>query len=525
MNKTEELFWKIFRNRYLWSFILSKQTGVKFKDWINIDLAAELGYTWLIQQKMNEPDFDSYHITEETINHLKDQDLIIKLHDKGHVGTANSIVNAARDNNIQLIKFLRNWYPVTDLAITEAAIYGSLESLAWFHEEKYPFPDNIVDTAIANNRLQVVEYLHSVGLRSINWFGSDDIKLTKYLHNFEPRYPRTKIFRVDSVESARWLHENNYQFDITALRNAVSANNIDLAEWLVSIGLKPARIRNVPTVGAAKFCVKYGTKMSVILDNALTHGSQEMLEFCESECKLTDSHASLALARRHFHLMNWFYERGLLADLNTACAAGNLELVKFIYAKRPCSLFPDFLDTALHYGNVDVADWLYENNCRSRNAVKFALANHNTTEWAMKKGLQPTSYVEALWSFKLETFEWIRSYSVPITNDLIEGAIYRGNIRAVKWFKKIYDFDSSMFISRASRQENYYILKYMLENAKDLDRCNAEILQTAIEIRNFSIIDLLIKYNFKITQGAEKNNCPILYDHIEKAIQARTTEK
>jgi hypothetical protein len=65
----------------------------------------------------------------------------------------------------------------------------------------------------------------------------------------------------------------------------------------------------------------------------------------------------------------------------------------------------------------------------------------------------------------------------------------------------------------------------MLENAKDLDRFNTEILQTAIEIRNFSIIDLLIKYNFKITQVAEKNNCPILYDHIEKAIQAQTAEE
>lgn len=520
MNKTEELFWKIFRNKYLWSFILSKQTGAKFKDWLNIDRAAELNYTWLIQQKMNEPDFDSYHITEETINHLKDQDLITKLHDRGHVGTCESIVNAAHDNNLPLIKFLRKWYLVTDSAVIEAVIYGSLEVLTWFHEEKYPFPDNIVDVAVLNNKLAVVEYLHSLGLRGISRAGSDDITLTKYLHNFDARYQKRKIFRVDTIDSAKWLHENGYQFDSVAVNHAVKTNNIELAKWLLSIGLKMPHIRDVPTVEAAKFCIKHGGKMSVILDNAINHGSQEMLEFCESECKLTDIHASLAIARNHFHLTNWFYKRGLLADLNTACMAGNLELVKFIYAERPSKLFLDLLDTALYYGNVDVADWLYENNCRSKIAAQIALGSHRTTEWAMKKGLRPTSYKEALWSFRLETFEWIRSCGAPFENALIDGAIYYRNIRVIKWFKKIYDFDSSMFISKAVRVENYYLLKYMLENAKNLDKSDGEIIETAIDIQNFSIIDLLIKYGFKITQVAEKSSSPILYDYIEKAIQA-----
>lgn len=367
-------FYKVFRIKALWQHILSFQDGAAAKDWVDGDLASNLGHLYLLK----------------TLPNL--------------IFSCRAIDGAAACGQLEVVKYLNEnrTEGCTEDAMNYAAENGHLEVVKYLHENLNQTPGHQAFLlAAANGHFTVVKYLHPFcsdcpyGKLHSAVIGSENLLLMKWLDenypenpdNFEgdiiavaetgnlemvkyfvaklkldtfPRFSTKKIpsffvaqtaVRSGHAEIVQYFEQIDKNFDYdTAIINACIIGHQPMVEFLIKNRL-----------GAQEDQKSASPLPFKIFENAIESGSLPLVKYLKEnfpqQCQLNDHAANLAM--------------------NNICLRGNFELFLYIYQNFPNSRNVNSLETGLDYvamnGDLSFVKFMCEHGFnKSGLAVSYA---------------------------------------------------------------------------------------------------------------------------------------------------------
>jgi hypothetical protein len=125
--------------------------------------------------------------------------------------------HVAKKGKIDIIKFMHDMgCKMDDFSITNAAIGGHLEVLDWAHANGMKIPRYVQEYAIKNDSREVLKWLHD--------------------HNLMYSGAVPVAANGGNVDLADWLYSLGYRFDPWAINRAIKDGRIEVIEWLLGKG-------------------------------------------------------------------------------------------------------------------------------------------------------------------------------------------------------------------------------------------------------------------------------------------------
>jgi hypothetical protein len=348
-------------------------------------------------------------------------------------------------------------------------------------------------------RKRLVKYLKAADLYVLQYTTRGITHIKKKPSNLVGYWARHNNFNV-----LKWARSQGCAINDKVYRDAAESRNIEMVEWLLSLGIKPTR----GSLGSAVVCgdmamldwlmdpqkgIQEWGKYCSLVDIAAMHKQKEMVEtLLERGCPtdgLTQS-----------HLLKKGYEKALATAVERyggwseyavagAVESGDFELAKEIYAKCDKKAYTRSCSCAAKINSLEMMEWLYN--------IGYELC-HFTMEYAIEWG-------------NIEMLEWMHSKGFKVHYSAIVHAAKHGHENIIKWLlekypKKCRLNEKTMAYSLYNGE--LYISKRLRALGCDW---GMKVYRRAIRIRSKEHLDWLIK-----------NGCPYDYDAcLEKAKKRR----
>lgn len=300
-----EAFHKVIRCSDIMKIIFSMQSGRAFKDWIDGDMAAKLGYLYIIQ---NNPRL---------------------------IFTAKSLTNAIRHGHYDIVEWLyKNKRIRFDYVLNTAIDTDDLKMVELVSEISKDFSVYMIDTAASKNNVELVKWLvqRTIERCGLNYATrSGNIKLIKYL--LKKKFTLNKYSAnnavLSNIEFVEWFKQNGY-FN---------------GAKIVMCGT-PEIMQIVP-----RECIT-GECMTSALPN---------IELCKSLHLIAKSDYSImtkAIETKNLDFVKWADENyGVRdGDLISACKYGTPEIIDYLFS-RGCTN-PNIMEYAVKECNIPVVTHL-----------------------------------------------------------------------------------------------------------------------------------------------------------------------
>ena len=166
------------------------------------------------------------------IESIRDLDTLNQLIDLGYVFTCDQLnanlqlftfTSDRRDiqlkNSLELLKWLNDRCRISDRIILGAADFRAFQILKWLYTNKYTIPTQALDVALINSDQPLADWLFSIGVQP------------------SQRIIQELINEGDITQLIK-LHAFGVKFIAVNLTQAAEAQQIELMDWLDSIGVR-----------------------------------------------------------------------------------------------------------------------------------------------------------------------------------------------------------------------------------------------------------------------------------------------
>ncbi|CAH0481271.1 unnamed protein product [Peronospora belbahrii] len=380
---------------------------------------------------------------------------------------------ALYSGNLQMLRYLHSEFSnkmvddaVVDSqdAVAHAAADGRLDLVQWYCEMKgpYAFGWNVMDAALAHNRMEVVQYLDSVlgnrctrrGLEKAALNGH--LQVVKWLN--DSRYYEIRTFR--SLENAiaaltaavtygqlrilEWLHDRasteaamfnrRFRFEIyTNQLYAVARNGqLDVLQWLHTnnypVHCRRAHVLRGAASGGHKAIIEWmedtfepllRQRHRIRVDSAASFGNIQFVQWLHHQgYRFTNRAMDDAAAGGYLDILRWMHEnverlRCTVAAMDRAAANGHLDVVEFLHQNRKEGCTTAAMDNAARNGHFCVVKYLFANRSeyctalagesRSVQVLQFLKENNR-----LRSRLPKT--VEAATRGDIELLQWLYNH-------------------------------------------------------------------------------------------------------------------
>jgi hypothetical protein len=286
----------------------------------------------------------SYHATDINLaGSLGLMDIVKYLGDKcGWTSREISIKYAIQSKDINIVKYFHaNGCRVKRSNIHHAVENGTAEILKFIHNiaPKYHLQStpNLMKSAIVNNDISMVKYLHSEGVKCnkaelmLYAVNTDKLDIMKYLYENGCPIDKGVTTHLHSLEAMKYLHERD-------------------CEW------HPDTIVNIES----------NYKKSYI--SMLVYASEVI------GLKVTDG-LRYAIWSNDINAVRYFYEESSYNSLEL-CLCENIEILKYIHERGHSMDNDQVMDSAIDNHDLEIVKYLHENGCDFNNwHIKMALRN------------------------------------------------------------------------------------------------------------------------------------------------------
>eukprot|EP00644_Phytophthora_capsici_P016605 jgi/Phyca11/122136/e_gw1.47.80.1 len=316
---------------------------------------------------------------------------------------------AIYSGNLQMLQFLHNNFSnkmVDDAvvesqdAIAHAAANGRLDLVQWYCEMKgpYAFGWSVMDAAVAENHMHVVQYLDSVvgnrctrrGLERAATNGH--LEVVRWLN--ESRYYEIRTFQ--SLENAiAGGHLSIVQYIYTNKLYAVAKDgHLDVLKWLhdhkYTVHCKRAHVVRGAAAGGHKQIVEWmertfeslmKQRQRIRVDEAAAFGDLQFVQWLYHKgYRFTGNAMDDAAARGYLAVVRWLHHhveniKCSTAAMDKAAANGFLVTVQFLHKNRKEGCTTRAMDDAACNGHFEVVKFLYNN--RSEYCTALAGESHS----------------------------------------------------------------------------------------------------------------------------------------------------
>jgi ankyrin repeat protein len=286
-----------------------------------------------------------------------------------------SLKIAIKYNDLPVIRWLnKNGYNKGDFwLIDEAAKYGHLELIQYFHKNGVGCTCKAIYNATMNDHLEVVKWLCEnkkekfIGHAGyapdfIYWavlngyFGF--IKIM-YMHKLDTRRYSTILLNstinamdwaagIGHLEVVKWLHENRQEgCTKTAMDAAAWNGHLEVIKWLHE--------------NRKEGCTKKA------MDYAAENGQLEVVKWLHENRQegCTTDAMDWAATRGFLEVVKWLHQNrneGCTTDaMNLAAENGYLEVVKWLHLNRKEGCTTKAMNMAARNGHLEVVKWLHQN--------------------------------------------------------------------------------------------------------------------------------------------------------------------
>lgn len=252
---------------------------------------------------------------------------------------------AVQHNHIEMVKHLRSLNLEPTIELSKVVEWGNLDMVRYFVPNIMRLDTRAVNYAIFYNHKNIVEYFISIGTQitkeNIDYgITKGHLNMVKYLFTQNPNIKLTNI----------------------SLRIAIQQDNLDMFEYLVSLGLIPdesdigiamvcslkivkyfvakdvkftSEHISLANVSVANYLIDIGVKPNMdTMYMAVRQGDLELLHrICKLGIKPNIEAANVAVRTGNLQLLHYIYELGVDPDIETANMAvrsGNLEILRYI---------------------------------------------------------------------------------------------------------------------------------------------------------------------------------------------------
>lgn len=347
---------------------------------------------------------------------------------------ADALVHSARRGNFEAFQWLVEVYLPSGkirLAAIEAAKRGRLRILQWLHQNHRARVvwdyDALLDAASAGSNFELIKWLHGVSsTRPLdnakrcmlgNAIGNGNLELAKWLfalHNNHDQYDipsmtknsyLVRIVRARDMDMIHWVYEHlNWSLAETHMSYALSSGHLELAKWI------HARHGYTNVNGAS-------------LIEAGRRGDVEMIEWI--------------LKHLHIRGADHYYP----SAIQSAAAAGHLEIVKRLHEQWQGLSSATVMDYAAQNGQLDVVAWLHEHRtegCTTQAMDKAALYGHlDVIKWLhhnRSEGCTTRAMDDAAAKGHLEIVQWLdANRSEGCTTWAMNAAAASNQLGVVRW--------------------------------------------------------------------------------------------
>lgn len=297
---------------------------------------------------------------------------------------------AAKRNNLELLKDLSECFPITDEVYAYLAKNGNIEGLKWLLE-RYAVPKNVIYIGI-----RAVEQGH---LECLKWMLENGYEL-----HYHFLVTAAKCGHVEMVE---FLHKNGLEIDTNVMEAAIASRSLPLIEWLCN---RDCYVKYPCWYADAKNgleVLKYivSRELEVIehpyqIRECLRSGDLDVAKWLWKHYKnLFDSNCcNHACESGNLELIDWLEEKGFRLqprDFMNALGSGNVVLLERIRKLGHVVDEHDFLE-ACCTANTKVLDYLKELNCPFNSS---------------------RCYVSAAEYCQLEVLVWLKENDYPFVSD------------------------------------------------------------------------------------------------------------
>lgn len=298
---------------------------------------------------------------------------------------------AAKRNNLTLLKDLSEKFPVTDEVYAYLAKNGNIEGLKWLQEKNSSVPENVRYIGIRTveqGHLECLKWMLENGYELCHHFlvtaaKNGYLDMVKFL--FENRVMLTEEVALAAVKSrslplVQWLFEHDcpyqddYSFPIEAMQGS-----LEVLKYLIP---KYLSIENPEDID---YCLKSG---NLEMTKWLYEHYQSLFEefSCDHACE-----------SGNLELIEWLEERGFALEpkhFSSALASGNIVLLERIQRGHELTEF-NFVEASC-VGNIAILEYLKELNCPLNSS---------------------RCYLSAAEYCQLEVLVWLKKNDYPLTSD------------------------------------------------------------------------------------------------------------
>ncbi|KYQ91190.1 hypothetical protein DLAC_08107 [Tieghemostelium lacteum] len=390
VNQTE-LFFRVFRNKYLKSKILQylptgkpgtyKHSNIPSLKWLFKNRHFGLIKDMILRCGKTFTDQPDQECITLLCKYSRDMELFIYMFRyQQYFLTLPLIDLISALGSLDILKFLFVWeinfgardnlfnWCTTD-AMDYAAKNGHFDIVRFLNNSrKEGCTVNAIDYASRNGHLQVVEYLHSIKkpctVNAMNWaarYGHFDI--VKFLH----------INRLEGCTSAG--------VDSALINGHYEIANFLMIHRQVSISNDKDLIKKVASHGhmdSLNFLIQRGISTRECLNPAIRSGNLEMVRYlCERHQLASDINSmNIAAEFGHLEIVKYLHEKRLegcsIRAMNMAARNGHLEVVQFLHFNRTEGCTLDAYDQAAENGHYHVLKFLH--NHRSEMGSQYTLS-------------------------------------------------------------------------------------------------------------------------------------------------------
>lgn len=464
----EQLFWKIFKCKHLWRKILNHQTGVAYKDWIDGDKAITLGYSWLINSKME-----------------RKEELIF---------SRNAINCAARSGNMSMIKFLYDRDKIVlGSPMASAVESGDIEIVKFIHS-KYPEKNNvgIADIASKMDRVDILQFLleegylmsHGVFLYAIE---NKSLAVTKWAHKFKLIYIilSGKLIKDGSMAMIDFIVQKKYRLNEEAIYFAVKRKDPRIFEYLRRNGVcMTETLRGALSIGDLDLANralenKWYNNKTDLLDLAMESRnidaviwvqekiSQHILPNMNIDFLIRESALDAAIGENNTRMLKLLMFNLCTHNdtLRLLVKHDKVEMVKKFHHTGTRS--HGIIAATAITGNVELAEWLYKNGPYNINEMVGLGAANNKFEivkWAYEKGVRVAreSIQVCIARQQMDNLNWLheRGFRDEYIEDCIDCVFKHGNILYLDWIHARYPMQKRVI----KMMKNPKIIKWYIDH-------------------------------------------------------------
>jgi ankyrin repeat protein len=218
------------------------------------------------------------------------------------------------------------------------------------------------------------------------------------------------------------------------------------------------------------------------LSFAARKGNIPMISLLKKSFLHTPSITRSAIYSENLSLLQWLKQNKLYSNepnlIDLAAQIGNVNIVEWLHNNQPQKSFPwspnfatkDAIDLAARKGHFEVVKWLYKNRTEgaSRSAVNYAAAGGHLELliWLLKNkkevGTNPIDF--AAGNGHLKVIEWLHSAGQSATYRAMDGAAANGDLAIVEWLhKNRSEGCSAHALINAVKGKHLQLMQYLVE--------------------------------------------------------------